>query len=254
MRISTSIPTRDQTIEAIEALDLGPIKFKACCKEDGYGWSTEYADQMETAYKRFLILSAKYPHLTLAPSRDIDRFWHTHILDTRKYAEDCDATFGRFLHHFPYLGLRGEDDARAQKVAGETMRQLYRREFGEELPTAGAWCAVERDPDQTTVRQSANAWCAVERDPDQTTVRPAAQAWCAVERDPDQTTVRAAAQAWCAVERDPDQTNARASADAWCAVERDPDQTTVRGAADAWCALDRDPDQTTVRPGQRMAA
>src|SRR5216117_1214007 len=36
MRISTSIPTRDQTIAAIEALDLGPIKFKACCKEDGY--------------------------------------------------------------------------------------------------------------------------------------------------------------------------------------------------------------------------
>ena len=185
MRISTSIPTRDQTIEAIEALDLGPIKFKACCKEDGYGWSTEYADQMETAYKRFLILSAKYPHLTLAPSRDIDRFWHTHILDTRKYAEDCDATFGRFLHHFPYLGLRGEDDAKALDDAFAKMQALMAQEFGthqhpEGATQAAAWCAVEGKA----------AWCAVERDSDQTTVRGAADAWCALDRDPDQTTVR----------------------------------------------------------------
>ena len=107
MTHSTQRKTLDQTIAAIEALDLTPIKFKACRQEDGYGWSAGYADQMEVAYKRYLILHAKHPDLTLAPEQDVDRFWHMHILDTRKYAADCETTFGYFLHHFPYLGLRG---------------------------------------------------------------------------------------------------------------------------------------------------
>jgi hypothetical protein len=195
MNLSTPTKTLDQTIAAIEALDLGPIKFKANRKEDGYGWSAEYADRVETAYKRYLILVAKYATLTLAPNRDIDRFWHMHILDTRKYAEDCEATFGHFMHHFPYSGLRGEDDARAHDMASETMRQLYAREFGEAMPAgaahgtvepAAAWSAFERDPDETSVRpgsriahgaanQSA-AWSAFERDPDKTSVRPGARA------------------------------------------------------------------------------
>ena len=122
--------TLEQTIRAIEAMDLTPIKFKATRSEDGYGWTDAYADKMEIAYKRYLILHARHPEMTLAPERDIDRFWHMHILDTRKYAADCDATFGRFVHHFPYLGLRGEDDAKALDAAFATMQQLYVEEFG----------------------------------------------------------------------------------------------------------------------------
>ena len=145
----------EQTVAAIQALDLTPIKFKATRKEDGYGWSAEHADRMEAAYKRYLILHAKYPHLPLAPERDIDRFWHMHILDTRKYAADCDAVFGRFLHHFPYLGLRGADDAKALKEAYRGMQELYAHEFGEPVPELQndvAWCSVE------PVKGSA-AWC-----------------------------------------------------------------------------------------------
>jgi len=195
MNLSTHTKTLDQTIAAIEALDLGPIKFKAARKEDGYGWSAAYADQVETAYKRYLILVAKYANLPIAPNRDIDRFWHMHILDTRKYAEDCEATFGRFMHHFPYSGLRGEDDARAHDIASETMRQLYAREFGEAMPTGAAhggvetvaaWSGMERDTDETTVRpgsraaqgaaNQSSAWSGMERDTDETTVRPGARA------------------------------------------------------------------------------
>src|SRR5690349_11901563 len=95
--------TLEQTIEAIHALDLEPIKFKTMRHDDGYGWSKEHAEHVAQNYKRYLILHAKYPEMTLSPERDTDRFWHMHILDTRKYAADCDATFGHFLHHFPYL-------------------------------------------------------------------------------------------------------------------------------------------------------
>jgi hypothetical protein len=132
-----------EVVAAIDALDLEPIKFKVTCKEDGYGWSSEYADQMEVAYKRYLILLAKYPEATFSPTRDIDQFWHAHILDTSKYAQDCESTFGYFLHHFPYLGLRGEEDSAVNDAAGRSFEEAYAREFGESPSGAKAFCAAE---------------------------------------------------------------------------------------------------------------
>ena len=35
------------------------------------------------------------------PSRLMDVCWHVFICDTRKYAQFCEAAFGRFLHHEP---------------------------------------------------------------------------------------------------------------------------------------------------------
>ncbi|WP_242630876.1 glycine-rich domain-containing protein [Variovorax paradoxus] len=196
---STQGKTLEQTIAAIEGLDLAPIKFKACRKEDGYGWSAGYADQMEVAYKRYLILHAKHPDLTLAPEQDVDRFWHMHILDTRKYAADCETTFGYFLHHFPYLGLRGEDDAKALQAAFLEMQRLSAEEFGEPTLVAeqgqakdAAWCSLEGG-------KAAAAWCSLEAD------KPAA-AWCSLEAEKP-------AAAWCSLETD------KASA-AWCSLEK----------------------------------
>lgn len=174
MTSSSPARTLEQTIAAIEALDLSLIKFKATRPEDGYGWSPQYADRMELAYKRYLILHARYPAMTLAPERDIDRFWHMHILDTRKYADDCEATFGHFVHHFPYLGLRGEADAQLLQDAFDKMQALYLQEFGEPMAAAGqdaAWCSVESP--------AKAAWCSVET--------PVARAaWCSVEAPPSQ--------------------------------------------------------------------
>ena len=120
----------EQVVAAIQALDLEPIKFKLMDPEEGEGWSRQYADQMELAYKRFLTLFVTHPEQTLAPSKDVDRFWHGHILDTLKYAEDCETVFGYFLHHFPYFGMRGAEDAANQARAAEATRRLYRQEFG----------------------------------------------------------------------------------------------------------------------------
>src|SRR6267378_2693522 len=120
----------EQVIAAIEALDLDPIKLKLMDREEGQGWSREYADRMELAYKRFLTLLVTHPEVTLAPCKDVDKFWHGHILDTLKYADDCDTVFGRFLHHFPYFGTRGPEDAANLAKAGEDTRRLYREEFG----------------------------------------------------------------------------------------------------------------------------
>lgn len=159
-----------QMIEAIEALDLGPIKFKLMDPEEGEGWSREFVEHMETQYKRYLRLVAKYPRETIAPDKDVDRFWHAHILDTRKYSDDCERVFGFFLHHFPYFGLRGADDAARLAKAGERTRELYEAEFGAAPdPTGRAFCSLARE---AFCSASQPAFCSASVGPVDTRTRP----------------------------------------------------------------------------------
>src|SRR5712692_7795104 len=155
----------EEIVAAIQALDLEPIKFKLMDHEEGQGWSREYVDQMEIAYRRFLTLSVKYPEETIAPSKDVDKFWHGHILDTMKYAEDCQNVFGYFLHHFPYFGMRGEEDAANLAEAGRTTQRLYEQEFGKAVLSQAAMCgvAVTDRPAMcgVAVRKDAAAMCGV---------------------------------------------------------------------------------------------
>jgi hypothetical protein len=115
----------------IAELDLDPIKVKLMHKESGEGWSLEQANAVEFEYRRFLCLMKLFPHEHTAPLFDVDIFWHYHILDTMKYAADCEQIFGYFLHHFPYAGLRGEDDEAAHLRVGVRMKELYEATFGE---------------------------------------------------------------------------------------------------------------------------
>lgn len=121
--------TRD--FEAIAALDLEPVKVKLMHQESGEGWSLDQVNAVEFEYRRFLYLMKRFPNEAAAPLQDVDTFWHYHILDTMKYAADCEAVFGYFLHHFPYIGLRGEDDLAAHARVGERMKELYEDTFGE---------------------------------------------------------------------------------------------------------------------------
>jgi len=92
------------------------------------------------------MLLAKYPQMQISPTRDIDAFWHAHILDTRKYIDDCERVFGFYLHHFPYFGMRGADDAAALAKAGERTRELHEAEFGAAPGrTDSAFCSVARE-------------------------------------------------------------------------------------------------------------
>lgn len=121
-------------MNVIDALDLEPIKVKLMHKESGEGWTLEHASAVEAEYRRFLYLMKTFPQEQAAPLVDVDTFWHYHILDTLKYAEDCQAVFGHFLHHFPYIGLRGEDDLAAHERLGMRMQQLYEATFGTPYP------------------------------------------------------------------------------------------------------------------------
>lgn len=131
-----------ESIAAIGMLDLDPLKIKLMDLEEGHGWTRAKADRMGIEYKRFLMLMAKYPQQIIVPSRDVDRFWHAHILDTLKYAQDCDRIFGYFLHHFPYFGMRGVEDAANLAAAASTTAQLHALEFGSEAASEAAHCGA----------------------------------------------------------------------------------------------------------------
>jgi hypothetical protein len=174
--------TPEQTVEAIFALDLDPIKLKLMDKDEGHGWTRVEADRHEMEYKRFLALLAKFPDEVIAPNTDVDKFWHGHILDTMKYAEDCQHVFGYFLHHFPYFGMRDEEDAANLASAAVNMQRLYQQEFGEQNAQATGYCAVASEAKQ----EQATAYCAV-----------AKASYCAVTAGEVETKQKQAA--YCAV-------------------------------------------------------
>lgn len=158
MEITVQAKPVQEIIAAIQSLDLDPIKFKLMDTEEGHGWTRAQADHMEVEYKRFLTLLAKYPNASIAPSKSVDKFWHGHILDTLKYAEDCHKTFGYFLHHFPYFGMRGAQDAANLAAAAATMKELYEREFGAQTMQGASFCGVTNSAPLNAVPQDA-AFC-----------------------------------------------------------------------------------------------
>ena len=118
-------------------LDLEPIKFSLTQREDGPNWSLNKAETLEVWYRRFLYLSSIYNDKVIVPSKDIDMFWHTHILDTQKYMLDCENLFGRYIHHFPYFGMRGEKDRNQLKKSFYETEELFLLHFSESPVSVG---------------------------------------------------------------------------------------------------------------------
>src|SRR5438445_9412791 len=103
----------------ISRLDLSFVRRKVIEK---LGWTSEKAEQVELEYKRFLYALARkrQEDLISPPTPEVDEFWHQHILDTRKYREDCEMVFGHYIDHTP--GLEPSEQAKAD----ERRRQVYR--------------------------------------------------------------------------------------------------------------------------------
>ena len=133
------------------ALDLEPIIISLTLREEGLGWPAEKTKVIEQWYRRYLYMVYLYPDKIIVPTKEIDTFWHHHILDTLKYMEDCEVLFGRYIHHFPYFGMRGEVDRKNLKNAFNETKILYKKHFGEspitlESADCGGLCA-EPGPD-----------------------------------------------------------------------------------------------------------
>jgi hypothetical protein len=220
----------------IAEIDLSQIKVKLMHEQSGEGWSPEHANAIEVEYRRFLCMMHMYPNENIAPLLDVDVFWHYHILDTRKYAADCQQAFGHFLHHNPNVGL-GEDDAADHQAFGERMHELYQATFGEACLTGAhaagatqtAWCSLNGDQAQSQAQTEARtkgqtAWCSLADG-----AKALGTAWCSLAGG-----ANALGTAWCSLATKPHAT-------AWCSV------TAAAKGKTAWCSV------TGVAAQQRTA-
>jgi len=67
------------------------------------------ADLVERGFRQFFMACARSDGKYVAmPSKAVDAYWHALILDTKSYAEWCERTLGRFLHHMPAERLGGD--------------------------------------------------------------------------------------------------------------------------------------------------
>lgn len=122
-------------------LNLDPIIVKLTHPEEGEGWTLEQARRHVEEFKLYLYLVKKYPKISLVPTKKIDKVWHRLIEDTQLYPLICEEVFANkaqklvsnilrillspfgisvhagFMNHFPYFGLRGEQDARNLSTA-----------------------------------------------------------------------------------------------------------------------------------------
>jgi Glycine-rich domain-containing protein-like len=152
--------------ERLDSLDLEPIVAKLMDKKEGEGWTLEYADKRVGEYKMFLMLNFLYPTHDFVPTHDIDCVWHRHVMDTEKYNKDCELLFsfayqrwivsllrpvlsligirinaGLFFDHFPYFGMRGEEDKRNLGLGYLKTQEYFMSHFGVSiLPNNGNGC------------------------------------------------------------------------------------------------------------------
>ena len=124
-------------LQKTRQLDLSPIAYQLMKSRSGAVWTKAQTVKAIAQYLAFLYLTDCYPDRQLVPSVEVDRVWHCHILDTSKYAEDCQFLFGYMIHHFPYLGLRGRKDQQNHRQAYLQTQALFNRHFdftGQTMP------------------------------------------------------------------------------------------------------------------------
>lgn len=220
---------------AFAALDLASIKLKLMHVESGEGWTALRADAVETEYRRFLFLMNKYPDAEASPTVDVDTFWHYHILDTQKYAVDCEVLFGYFLHHDPYVGIGAGASGDEHMAGAERMRVIYETEFGvsQAANAAQAFCTAPGKPAQAA--NDVQAFCTAPGTP--AAAANAAYAFCTSPGQPGEATNAAhAAHAFRTAPGKP--RHAAKAAHAFCTAPGKP-----VGAANAFCTAPGKPRQ-----------
>lgn len=120
-------------IARLNQITFGCIAFKLINPEEGNALTLEEARQAIEKYRLFLILNYLYPDRIIVPSKEIDKVWHCHILDTHKYRLDCDTLFGEYMEHFPYYGTRDSNDRQALEDKFSETQELWGKHFETEM-------------------------------------------------------------------------------------------------------------------------
>lgn len=116
----------DAIMKRVDSLDFTPHGYKL---QKEHGWSESKINYTISLYKEWLVLQVLYEDLSFAPSELVDEFWHIHILDTRKYMNDCNTIKGEFIHHYPYFGLTEQENEQVLESGFRLTKKLYLHHF-----------------------------------------------------------------------------------------------------------------------------
>jgi len=130
------IPTVVAAVLGMLPLGSGAGGQLASRLERKHGISAAEARKRVIAYKQFLALKAASLDIDatkLSPPPLIDRVWHEHVLDTKRYAPACLTAFGHPIHHDPNgdadVGLR----ARRREATLVALEKVYGDAYDEEI-------------------------------------------------------------------------------------------------------------------------
>lgn len=117
----------DQQWKKIAGLDLKKVRIKFGEKKSWWWHLGHNPARIENEYRQLLYLLVSNPEKSVVPwSSDVKDFWREHLLDTTKYATDCQTVAGRLIHHHPHLV-----GSPAYAGAYADTRKLYLSTFGE---------------------------------------------------------------------------------------------------------------------------
>lgn len=103
-------------------------------------WTEEQREKALDRYGKWLQLKQKHPRARLAPTRDIDLFWHLHMLAPVAYHRDCMRLFGKLMDHDGGFGKDPGELPELKVVFLETSA-LWEGEYKEPYREDGQWLA-----------------------------------------------------------------------------------------------------------------
>lgn len=93
-------------------------------------WSREKRELEARRYEKFLLLAAKNRGRRATPTREIDEFWHLHMLHPQAYHDDCMRLFGCIFDHDGGFGT-GPGELPILKAAFRKFADRWEKEYGE---------------------------------------------------------------------------------------------------------------------------
>lgn len=128
--INQVLSALDQVFSSkLQELDLEPIEKQLM----QLGWTHQQVTGAINRYKMFLSVTYLHPHTPLVPTQEIDFIWHYHILHTRKYRQDCQMLFGRFIDHEPSRERWDITDQLSLDTAFTQTQELLMQYFGDAM-------------------------------------------------------------------------------------------------------------------------
>ena len=93
-------------------------------------WTHAMRQQEARRYEMFLLLAAKHSGTRATPTREIDEFWHLHMLHPQAYYDDCMRIFGRIFDHDGGFGT-APGELPVLKNAFQKFAARWKKEYGQ---------------------------------------------------------------------------------------------------------------------------